>query len=101
MTSVVMDKMIKPQRLRDFAKYYLSAFSAEAEKEGLAFTTAEIEMLPVNKQKIGDILIVSIPASLSHKKAEIGKLLLFMDEKARLVLNDGGITGPFRIPNRE
>ncbi|MCL2550148.1 MAG: class I SAM-dependent methyltransferase family protein, partial [Methanimicrococcus sp.] len=93
--------MIKPQRLKDFTKYYLSAFPAEAEKAGISFTNAEIEMLPSNKQKISDILIVSIPASLSHKKKEIGQLLLLMDEKARLVLNDSGIAGQFRIPARE
>jgi len=92
---------MKPQRLRDFAKYYLSTFPGEAEKEGLSFTSAEIEQLPANKQKIGDILIVSIPASLAHKKTEIGQLLLLMDEKARLILNDSGIAGPFRIPARE
>ena len=92
---------MKPQRLRDFAKYYLSNFPDKAEKEGLSFTNAEIELLPANKQKIGDILIVSIPASLSHKKTEIGQLLLRMDEKARLVLNDSGIAGQFRIPTRE
>jgi len=93
--------MVKPQRLRDFAKYYLSTFPDKAEKEGLSFTDTEIELLPANKQKIGDILIVSIPASLSHKKMEIGQLLLLMDEKVRLVLNDSGIAGPFRIPTRE
>ncbi|MDR0768252.1 MAG: class I SAM-dependent methyltransferase family protein [Methanosarcinales archaeon] len=93
--------MTKPQKLKDFAKYYLSEFSKEAEKSGIFLTDSEIQLLPANKQKIGDILIVSIPESLSHKKQEIGKLLLLMDEKVRLVLNDSGITGQFRIPNRE
>ncbi|MDV0446132.1 hypothetical protein MmiAt1_17480 [Methanimicrococcus sp. At1] len=96
--------MTKPQKLRDFAKYYFSEFSDDAENAenaGLFLTDAEIEMLPANKQKIGDILIVSIPEALSHKKSEIGKLLLLMDSKARLVLNDGGISGQFRIPQRE
>ncbi|MCL2862992.1 MAG: class I SAM-dependent methyltransferase family protein [Methanimicrococcus sp.] len=93
--------MAKPQKLRDFAKQYLPALSGAAENEGLSFTNAEIEMLPSNKQKIGDILIISIPAALSHKKAEIGQLLLLMDDSARLVFNDSGISGPLRIPNRE
>ena len=93
--------MTKPQKLKDFAKYYLSAFPKDAKKAGIFLTDAEIQSLPANKQKIGDLLIISIPDSLSHKKQEIGKLLLLMDEKARLVLNDSGIEGQFRIPNRE
>ncbi|MCC2509462.1 class I SAM-dependent methyltransferase [Methanimicrococcus blatticola] len=93
--------MVKPQKLREFAAYYLSEFPDEAESAGISLTNDEINRLPANKQKIGDILVVSIPDSLSHKKQEIGKLLLLMDEKARLVLNDGGISGQFRIPSRE
>lgn len=93
--------MKKPQKLRDFAEYYLSEFPAEAEKTGISMTAAEIALLPANKQKIGDIIIVTVPDSLFHKKTEIGKLLLLMDEKARLVLNDGGIAGQFRKPSRE
>ncbi|WNY28438.1 hypothetical protein MmiEs2_06230 [Methanimicrococcus stummii] len=92
---------MKPQKLRDFAKYYFSEFPDAVNDAGLFLTEAEIEMLPANKQKIGDILIVSIPEPISHKKKEIGKLLLLMDQKARLVLNDGGISGQFRIPQRE
>lgn len=93
--------MAKPQKLREFAAYYLSEFPEEAEAAGISLTEAEIGLLPANKQKIGDILIVTIPDSLSHKSREIGKLLLLMDEKARLVLNDSGIAGQFRIPTRE
>lgn len=91
----------KPQRLKDFAIYYLSNFSDDAKKEGIALNDLQVQTLPSNKQKIGDILIVSIPDSLSHKKNEIGKLFLKMDSNARLVLNDSGIFGPFRIPRRE
>ncbi|WNY23047.1 hypothetical protein MmiHf6_03440 [Methanimicrococcus hongohii] len=91
----------KPQKLRDFAKYYLSEFPEDAKKYGISLTDEEIGLLPANKQKIGDILIVSIPDSLSHKNREIGRLLLLTDEKARLVLNDSGISGQFRIPDRE
>lgn len=93
--------MAKPQKLKAFAAYYLSEFPEEAETAGISLTAAEISRLPANKQKIGDILIVTLPDSLIHKKEEIGKLLLLMDEKARLVLNDGGISGQFRLPNRE
>ncbi len=93
--------MAKPQKLKEFAVHYLSEFSEEAEASGISLTDAEINRLPANKQKIGDILVVAIPDSLSHKKHEIGKLLLLMDEKARLILNDKGIAGQFRIPNRE
>lgn len=93
--------MSKPQKLREFAEYYLSLFSGEAEENGIFLTESEIEKLPANKQKIGDIVLVSIPDSLSHKKQEIGNLLLLMDSKTRLVLNDGGISGQLRTPNRE
>ncbi|MDL2261580.1 class I SAM-dependent methyltransferase family protein [Methanimicrococcus sp. OttesenSCG-928-J09] len=93
--------MSKPQKLREFAEYYLSSFPAEAEDNGIFLTAGEISKLPANKQKIGDIIVVSIPDSLSHKKQEIGKLLLLMDSKARLVLNDNGISGKLRTPNRE
>jgi tRNA wybutosine-synthesizing protein 2 len=93
--------VVKPQKLKAFATYYLSEFPDEAEAAGILLTDAEISRLPSNKQKIGDILIVTIPDSLSHKKKEIGKLLLLTDEKVRLVLNDSGIAGRFRVPNRE
>jgi len=95
---------MKSQKFREFAREFLSENSKEAdetEKNGISLTDAEIDLLPANKQKIGDILIVSIPEALSHKKKEIGELLLLFDKKARLVLNDGGIQGQYRIPNRE
>jgi len=93
--------LTKPQKFREFVEYYLSAFPEEAKSENIFLTDLEISRLPANKQKIGDILVVSIPDSLSHKKNEIGKLFLLSDSKARLVLNDSGISGQFRIPNRE
>ena len=95
---------MKSQKFREFAREFLSENSKEAdetEKNGISLTDAEIDLLPANKQKIGDILIVSIPEALSHKKKEIGELLLLFDKKTRLVLNDGGIQGQYRIPNRE
>ena len=94
---------MKPQKFREFVKQLLSDSEGaeEAEKNGFFLTDAEIALLPANKQKIGDILIISIPDTLPHKKKEIGKLLLIFDPKARLVLNDGGIQGQYRIPNRE
>lgn len=93
--------MVKPQKLREFAAYYLSAFPEQARKDGIFLTAEEIRSLPANKQKIGDVLIVTVPDGLAHKKQDIGKLLLRADPKARLVLNDFGISGPLRIPNRE
>ena len=93
--------MVQPQKLREFAKYYLSTFPEAAGVLNIFLTDDEIGRLPANKQKIGDVLIVTIPASLSHKKHEIGRLLLLSDSKVRLVLNDSGISGQFRLPNRE
>jgi len=94
---------MKSQKLKDFAREFLSENSEvkDAEESGISLTDAEINLLPANKQKIGDILIISIPETLSHKKREIGKLLLLMDKTARFVLNDNGISGPYRLPNRE
>lgn len=92
---------MKPQKLREFAEKYLSESPAQAAALGISLTPDEVRRLPANKQKIGDILIVTVPADLSHKKEEIGKLLLLTDAKARLVLNDRGIAGPLRIPTRE
>lgn len=93
--------IMKPQKLREFAEKYLSESPAQAASLGISLTPDEVRRLPANKQKIGDILIVTVPADLSHKKEEIGKLLLLTDAKARLVLNDRGIAGPLRIPTRE
>ena len=89
------------QKLREFAKEYFSENAVSTAKNDLFLTEEEIALLPSNKQKIGDISIVSIPAALSHKKEEIGKLLLLADKNTRLVLNDSGIQGQYRIPNRE
>ena len=95
---------MKSQKFREFAREFLSENSEEAgetEKNDIFLTDAEIDLLPANKQKIGDILIISLPKTLSHKKKEIGKLLLIFDKKVRLILNDSGISGQYRIPNRE
>ncbi|WNY27049.1 class I SAM-dependent methyltransferase family protein [Methanolapillus ohkumae] len=92
-----------PQKLRDFAKEYISSLENQSLPDGKKIVLApdEIQMLPANRQKIGDIVLVSVPPALAHKKKEIGQLLLKMDSNVRLVLNDLGIEGQFRIPNRE
>ncbi|WNY24860.1 class I SAM-dependent methyltransferase family protein [Methanolapillus millepedarum] len=94
---------MKPQKLRDFAKWYLPSDEnhLQPSDKRIALTPEEVEMLPANKQKIGDIVIVSVPPELSGKKTEIAQLLLKMDSKTRLVLGDSGIEGQFRIPVRE
>ncbi|MDV0447103.1 hypothetical protein MsAg5_09770 [Methanosarcinaceae archaeon Ag5] len=94
---------MKPQKLRDFAKVYVPSEENQRQlpEKKIVLTPEEMAVLPANKQKIGDVVIVSVPPELAGKKTEIAELLLKMDSKTRLVLNDLGIEGQFRVPNRE
>ncbi len=61
----------------------------------------ELELVPSGWQILGDIIIVSIPASLNEKKLLIASALLSMYPKCRSVVRDFGIGGQFRQPERE
>lgn len=87
----------KPVSLKSYALQ--NRVSLEA--QGLFFTDAEIDRFPAGRQMIGDIAVISVPAELSERKYDIARLLAVMEPRIRLVLNDRGISGVFREPDRE
>ncbi|HIH44941.1 MAG TPA: hypothetical protein HA257_07690, partial [Candidatus Methanoperedenaceae archaeon] len=62
---------------------------------------AELALVPAGWQILGDIVIASIPASLEHRKHEIGEGLLELYPRCRCVLRHLGIRGQVREPERE
>lgn len=61
----------------------------------------EIKYVPSSWQIIGDIIIVSIPPQIDHRKELIANTLLEMYPRCESVLRDLGIDGQFRQPKRE
>ncbi|HID27545.1 MAG TPA: class I SAM-dependent methyltransferase family protein [Methanosarcinales archaeon] len=52
-------------------------------------------------QIIGDIIIINIPKELEYRKTSIGNALLKLYPRCKSVLMNKGISGEFRIPERE
>ncbi|MCS3924526.1 class I SAM-dependent methyltransferase [Methanosalsum natronophilum] len=61
---------------------------------------SELDELPRGWQILGDIIIVSISDTLSHKKELIADSLLQLYPKIKSVVQDFGISGQYRVPSR-
>lgn len=68
---------------------------------GKRLPPAELALVPAGWQILGDIVIVSIPAGLEHRKHDIGTGLLELYPRCRCVLRHLGIRGQMREPERE
>lgn len=65
------------------------------------FSLDELKHVPSGWQILGDIIIVSIPQEIDNKKNIIAKALLDMYPRCKSVIQDFGIEGQFRKPNRK
>ncbi len=61
----------------------------------------ELEKLPSGWHIIGDIIVVSIDPCIAHLKKRIAQALLCMYPSCNTVVRDLGISGKFRLPERE
>ncbi|MDR6223547.1 class I SAM-dependent methyltransferase [Methanococcoides alaskense] len=57
--------------------------------------------VPSSWQLIGDIIITHIPAEIRNYRTDIAEKLLLMNPRCNCVVQDLGIKGPFREPERE
>ncbi len=57
--------------------------------------------LPSSFDVIGDIAVLKIPAPLLPHRAEIGRAILAWNRTLRVVAQDRGVTGTFRVRNLE
>ncbi|WP_406669912.1 class I SAM-dependent methyltransferase family protein [Methanolobus sp. ZRKC4] len=64
-------------------------------------TETELSMLPSGWQILGNIIIVTIDPSVDHLKERIAKSLIKMYPSCNTVVRDLGISGQFRLPERE
>ncbi len=72
-------------------------------KELLAneMSAQELVKVPAGWQVIGNVIIVSIPEYLEHRKMLIGEKLLQIYPRCNCVVRDKGIHGALRLPARE
>jgi tRNA wybutosine-synthesizing protein 2 len=66
-----------------------------------SLSETELSYIPSGWQILGDIIIVSIPEEIEHKKTKVAEALLFLYPKCKSVIRDFGIEGQFRLPKRE
>jgi tRNA wybutosine-synthesizing protein 2 len=64
-------------------------------------TANELKMLPAGWQILGDIILVTINPYIDSLKEKIAKSLLQMYPSCSTVVRDYGISGQFRLPERE
>lgn len=64
-------------------------------------TEKELGLLPSGWQILGNIIVVSIDDSLDYLKTDIADALLIMYPSCSTVVRDMGISGQFRLPQRE
>jgi tRNA wybutosine-synthesizing protein 2 len=93
----VFDFPVTEQKESEFTKKTCSL------KECLknSFSETELSYIPSGWQILGDIIIISIPKEIEHKKAKVAEALLSMYPKCKSVIRDLGIEGQFRLPKRE
>ncbi|WMW23096.1 class I SAM-dependent methyltransferase family protein [Methanolobus mangrovi] len=61
----------------------------------------ELEMLPSGWQILGEIIVVTIDPAIEHLKLRVAEALLQMYPYCNTVVRDLGISGQFRLPERE
>ncbi|MBW6470011.1 MAG: class I SAM-dependent methyltransferase family protein [Methanosarcinaceae archaeon] len=84
---------------QDAPEYYGKWQSLKDRLEG-SIPSNDFKYVPSGWQIIGDIIIVSIPPEIDNIKSIIAKALLDMYPRCKSVIQDLGIEGQFREPNR-
>lgn len=80
--------------------FYRPAMSLKEHLSGL-IPEELLGIVPSGWQVLGDIVIVSIPEELQSYREDIARKLLEINPRCRCVLQDFGIKGTFREPERE
>lgn len=85
---------------QDTPEYYGKYQSLKDRLEGI-IPPDELKYVPSGWQMIGDIIIISIPKEINNKITDIAKTLFDMYPRCKSVVQDFGIKGQFRKPNRK
>ncbi|NPE29729.1 class I SAM-dependent methyltransferase family protein [Methanococcoides sp. SA1] len=81
-------------------EFYRSAVSLKDHLIGI-IPDEIMQYVPSGWQLIGDVVITHIPAEIRNYRTEIAEKLLLMNPRCNCVVQDLGIKGPFREPERE
>lgn len=85
---------------QDAPEYYEKLQSLKDRLMGV-LSSDELKHVPSRWQILGDIIIVNIPRKIDNRKIVIAKALLGMYPRCKSVIQDFGIKGQFREPNRK
>ncbi len=85
---------------QDEPEHYCQKISLKDRLDG-ELKEHELQLLPSGWQIIGNIIIVNIPGKIWDKKHLIAACLLDMYPNCKTVIQDHGIKGQYRIPDRE
>ena len=85
---------------QDAPEYYEKWQSLKDRLSGV-LSSDELKYVPSGWQILGDIIIVNIPLKIDNRKTVIAKALLDMYPRCKSVIQDCGIEGQFREPNRK
>ncbi len=85
---------------QDTPEYYEKWQSLKDRLMGV-LSSDELKDVPSGWQILGDIIIVNIPRKIDNRKIVIAKALLDMYPRCKSVIQDFGIEGQFREPNRK
>jgi len=85
---------------QDVPEYYEKWQSLKEQLKGI-MPVDELKYVPSGWQIIGDIIIVSIPDEIESRKTLIAKTLLDIYPRCKSVIQDFGIVGQFRQPERK
>ncbi|AKB84859.1 class I SAM-dependent methyltransferase family protein [Methanococcoides methylutens] len=81
-------------------EFYRAAMSLKEHLDGI-IPEDMLARVPSGWQVLGDIVIVTIPEELQSYREAIARKLLEINPRCRCVLQDFGIKGTFREPDRE
>ena len=65
---------------------------------GSQLTSGELELLPTGFDRVGHVVIISLPSELMHRASDIAQALLELKNVRTVALREGGIAGRHREP---